>query len=140
MRLRKTGDCIIKDEMTPIYNKLLKADLVVLAAPIFFYGLPAQTKALIDRCQSLWARKYILKRSDSGKPKRRGFFISVGGTKGENLFTGAALTVKYFFKAIDVDYADDLLYRQVDAKGAIRNHPSALKEAFQAGQEMATSF
>lgn len=135
----KTGDCIIKDEMTPVYDKLLKADLIVLAAPVFFYSLPAQAKALIDRCQSLWARKYILKTMKSNQG-RKGFFISVGGTKGENLFTGAVLTVKYFFKALNVEYAGDLLYRQVDAKGAIRNHPTALSDAFQSGLKMTGSY
>ena len=67
---------------------------------------------------------------------RKGFFISVGGTKGENLFTGASLTVKYFFKAINLDYAGDIFYKNIDTKGTIKSHPTALKDAFQAGQNL----
>jgi multimeric flavodoxin WrbA len=130
----KTGRCIIKDEMTPLYDKLLKADIVVLSAPMFFYSVPAPVKALIDRCQALWARKHILKKEMG--PVRKGFFISVGGTKGENLFTGVKLTVKYFFDAINVSPAGELVFRRIDAKGAIRKHPTALQEAFRAGQAL----
>jgi multimeric flavodoxin WrbA len=161
----KTGDCIIKDDMNAIYTKLLETDRIVLAAPIYFYNLPAQTKALVDRCQALWARKYILKKphpignnciigrqsrftgilppivgcnpapSGNSQTKRKGFFISVGGTKGANLFEGTILTVKYFFDAIGVTYSGDLLYRSIGPKDAIKQHPTALKETFDKGKE-----
>ncbi|MEW6027583.1 MAG: flavodoxin family protein [Planctomycetota bacterium] len=132
----KTGNCVIQDEMNTLYEQLLKADIVALAAPVFFYNVPAQVKIIIDRCQALWARKYILKETPKHSG-RKGFFISAGGTKGENLFTGTVLTVRYFFKAINVDYSGELLYKQIDAKGAIRKHPTALKEAFEAGRKLA---
>ena len=133
----KTGNCIIKDDMTAFYDKLINAERIALAAPVFFYSLPAQTKALVDRCQALWARKYILKQTIKNTG-RKGFFISAGGTKGENLFTGTILTVKYFFKAINVDYAGELVYNKVDTNGAIREHPTALKDAFEAGNKFGT--
>lgn len=128
----KTGECIIKDDMTALYDKLLKADMVALSAPIFFYSVPAQVKAMIDRCQALWARKHVLKQAMG--PVRKGFFISAGGTRGKNLFAGVKLTVKYFFDAINVKPVGELVYRQIDAKGAIRKHSTALQEAFRAGQ------
>lgn len=131
----KTGQCIIQDEMNTLYAQLLKADMVVLAAPVFFYNVPAQVKIIIDRCQALWARKYILKKTPKNTG-RKGFFVSAGGTKGENLFTGTILTVKYFFKAINVDYSGELVYNQIDIKGAIRKHPTALKDVFEAGKKL----
>jgi multimeric flavodoxin WrbA len=131
----KTGHCAIHDEMNALYGQLLGADIVVLAAPVFFANVPAQVKVIIDRCQALWARKYILKATIK-EPRRRGFFISAGGTKGEHLFDGTVQTVKYFFKAINVDYAGALLYNQIDVKGAIIKHPSALKDAFAAGKKL----
>jgi|SRR3989339_291985 len=133
----KTGQCIIPDEMNSIYEQLLKSDMVILSAPIFFYNVPAQVKIIIDRCQALWARKYILKKTPKNTV-RKGFFISTGGTKGDNLFTGTILTVKYFFKAINVDYTGELVYNQIDNKGAIKKHPTALKDAFEAGNKLAT--
>jgi multimeric flavodoxin WrbA len=133
----KTGECAIKDEMSSLYDKLLRADLVVLSAPVFFSNVPAQVKIIIDRSQPLWARKYILK-TISKDTKRKGFFISVAGTEGKDVFSGILSTVKYFFKAINVDYAGELLYNKIDDKGVIREHLSALKETFQAGQKLAS--
>src|SRR3972149_2049219 len=57
-----TGVCIIDDDMQAIHYKLKEADRLVLAAPVFFLGLPAQAKAMVDRCQALWMEKYILKK------------------------------------------------------------------------------
>jgi multimeric flavodoxin WrbA len=131
----KDGNCVIRDDMDEIYPKLLGADVVIIASPMFFYGVSSQAKALIDRCQALWARKHILKQSlpDGG---RKGAFIAVGATKGKRLFEGAILTVKYFFEAIGVEYADELLIRGVDARGEIKEHPIALSDAFELGKRV----
>lgn len=133
----KDGKCSIKDDMDPLYQKLVEADHVILASPIFFYGITSQAKAIVDRCQALWVRRHVLKTGGDGR-ERRGAFISVGGTKGEKLFDGAVLTVKYFFDAIGVKYAGDLLVRGIDSKGQIEEQPSALEDAFRLGQDLAT--
>jgi len=132
----KDGNCTIKDDMTDIYNKLLEADGVIIASPIFFYGITSQAKALIDRCQALWVRKYILKQNTSSLG-RKGAFIAVGATKGKSLFDGSILTVKYFFEAIGVEYTDELLVRGVDNKGESRDHPTKLSDAFELGRRLA---
>ena len=132
----KDGNCVIRDDMDEIYPKLLEADVVIIASPMFFYGVSSQAKALIDRCQALWAREHILKQSlpNGG---RKGAFIAVGATKGKRLFEGAILTVKYFFEAIGVEYADELLIRGADARGEIKEHPIALSDAFELGKRLA---
>ena len=135
-----TGNCVVQDQMQEIYPRLMKADYIVLASPIFFYGVTAQVKRMIDRCQALWARKYVLKKSPMekrGSAKRKGWFLSVAGSRGTKVFDGAILTVKYFFDALNVEYAGELTFRRIDGKGAIKEHPSALKEAFEAGQKLA---
>jgi len=132
----RDGNCVMRDDMDVIYPKLLHADSVIVASPMFFYGLTSQVKALIDRCQALWARRYILKHNlpDSG---RKGAFIAVGATRGKKLFDGSILTVEYFFQAIGVKYVDDLLVRGVDKKGEIEEHPTALRDAFELGRRLA---
>jgi multimeric flavodoxin WrbA len=132
----KDGNCAIKDDMQPLYQKLLEADHVILASPIFFYGVTSQAKAVIDRCQALWARRHVLGMGKEDKRERRGVFISVGATRGTKLFDGAVLTVKYFFDAVGVKYAGDLLIRGIDNKGQIGEHPEALEDAFRLGQEL----
>jgi len=137
-----TGNCVILDDMEKIYPKLLEADVVILASPIFFYGVTAWAKALIDRSQALWARKYLLKDpslSKEGK-KKKGFFISVGATKGQKVFEGSILTVKYFFDVLNAEYVGELLFRGVEAKGDILKHPEALRQAFEAGKRLASDW
>ena len=132
----KDGNCVIRDDMDDIYPKLLDADRVIVASPMFFYGLTSQIEALIDRCQALWARKYVLKQTppDSG---RKGAFIAVGATRGKQLFDGSVLTVKYFFQSLGIKYVDELLVRGVDKRGEIREHPTALSDALELGRRLA---
>ncbi|MFZ4437287.1 MAG: flavodoxin family protein [Syntrophales bacterium] len=134
----KNGVCVIADEMQNIYPRLLEADIVILASPVFFYGVTGWAKAMVDRIQALWARKYELHDPTLGKEsvKRKGFFISVGGTKGQRMFEGAVLTVKYFFDAFNTDYTGELLFRQVDACGDILKNAEALPQAFAAGRKL----
>jgi multimeric flavodoxin WrbA len=133
---RKDGNCAIKDDMQLLYEKLLEADHIIFASPIFFYGITSQAKAIIDRCQALWVRRHVLGMGKEDKRVRRGAFISVGATRGKKLFDGAVLTVKYFFDAIGVKYSGDLLVRGIDNKGQIEEHPAALEDAFRLGQEL----
>ena len=131
------GECTIKDDMQDIYKEFEQADVIVLASPIQFMGVTAPMKALIDRFQSRWARKYVLKTPPLGdERKRKGFFVSVGGTKLKNLFEPALVMIKSFFLILNIDYAGELLFKDIDEKGAIANHPDALKQAFAAGQNL----
>lgn len=134
---KKDGQCPIPDDMRSLYPKLAGADAVVLASPVFFYAVSAQAKALIDRCQAMWARKYILKQPIApGKPGRRGVFIAVGGSRGSKIFEGPLLTMKYFFDALDMTFHRSLLFQNIDAQGEILEHPTALEEAYRAGKEL----
>jgi len=136
----ETGRCKVEDDMQPVYDELERADRLVLASPVHFRGVTAQTKAMIDRCQALWVRKYRLKLPPLGnrQVERKGLFISVGGTKQANLFEPAVATVKSLFRTLDITYADELLFPGVDEKGEITKNPDALRQAFLAGQRLVT--
>jgi multimeric flavodoxin WrbA len=132
----KDGTCPIKDDMREIYDKLLEADVVALASPVFFYGVSAQSKAMIDRTQALWARRYVLKKDAPGG-SRQGVLLAVGATRGKLLFVGVRLTAKYFFDAINVSYAAEILVRGADDKGAILEQPQPLEQARDLGCRLA---
>lgn len=132
------GVCAIQDEMQGLFPKIIQAERLILASPIFFYSVPALAKAMIDRCQSLWAKKYILKLPVSPIAERKGVFISVAATRGKKLFDGVRLTVQYFFDAIDVAYSDELFVRGADEQGEVRDQPEALKAAYDLGQRLVT--
>ena len=133
----KAGKCRINDDMQQIYLELEQADRLVIASPVQFLGPTAQMKAMIDRCQALWARKYVLKMPPLGdRRERKGLFVSVGALKMANLFEPSIAVVKALFTVLDVTYAGELMFRGIDEKGAIAKHPDALKEAFLAGKKL----
>ena len=133
----KDGKCVIRDEMDGIYPKILAADAIIVATPIFFYTVSAPLLLLISRCQALWARKYVLKKLDI--PVKKGAFIAVGATKGARLFDGPKLTIGYFFKAVNATYNEELLVRGVDKKGEINDHPELLAAAFELGKKLVST-
>jgi len=128
------GTCPLRDDMTGIYDKILAAEAIIIATPIFFYTVSAQLMAFISRCQAFWSRKYVLKNLDI--PLKRGGFICVGATKGIRLFEGPKLTMKYFFQAINAEYKEELLIRGVDKKGEINDHPEYLTAAYELGKKL----
>ena len=138
----KTGRCVVEDDMQAVYEALDRSDRIVMAAPIYFYNVPAQAKAVIDRTQALWSRRYSQEKTDERsvlRPDRKGFFIGVGATRGKRLFDGTIHTIRYFFDAIDAEHEGNLVYGEVDGKGAIRDHPTAMKECYESGAQFAST-
>ncbi len=135
---KATGRCVIQDDFQKIYDQLLDCQGLMLASPIFFYTVSAHTKILMDRCQSLWVKKYWIDKIPYGQrqTQRKGLFISVGATKGKRLFEGTLLTLKYFFDVLDMELWKTLLYRGFDFEGEALTHPECLKEAYEAGKEL----
>ena len=135
----QTGECVLHDDLEPIYPLLLTARVIVLAAPVFFYGLNAQAKALVDRCQCCWVRRYQLGHDLSALRGHdaEGIVLSVGGSRGKKNFDGLLLTARYFFDALDCRMTHTHTYPGIDSQGAIRSHPCALREAQQLGQTIA---
>ena len=120
------GRCSINDNMeTEFCPQLRRADIVVLATPIYFYTCPALVKGYIDRSQVMWARRYKLGMPiDPGSKSRKGFLLTVGATKGKNLFEGMILTSKYFFDAVNAKYSGNLVYRLMEEPDDMSKHPT----------------
>jgi len=136
---KKEGRCAIKDDFQQVVDQILTAKGLILASPIFFYTVSAHTKILMDRCQSLWVKKYWIDKVPFGQwePKRKGLFISVGATKGKKLFNGVLLTVKYFFDVLDMELFRSLLYRGLEFEGDVLKYPEYLEDAYEAGKALA---
>jgi arsenate reductase len=137
----KKGYCPIDDDMKhEIYPLLRQAEVVVMATPIFFYNMTAQLKAMVDRCQTFWARKYVFKLTDPASKMRRGFLLACGATKGKNLFEGLHLTTKYFFDAIGAGYEGSLTYRDIEGPEDMAGHPTVKEDVEQAVQDILKPF
>jgi len=133
----ESGECVVRDDMDQVYPLFDWAEVIFLAGPIFFYSLPAQVKAIIDRAQAHWSRRLL------NKPKAEwsnhgsgiGFLLAVGATRGKNLFDGAELTARYFFDALDMGYGGGLFFRQVEKKGDIAAKPEEQARALEFGRQ-----
>jgi len=134
-RCLDSGECIVKDDMTPVYGLLEIADALVISSPIYFSGLTAQTKMMIDRCQCLWVRGERLGRRLGGGRRRSGLFLSVGGDP-HAVFRNAVSEVKAFYNSIEVDYCGELLLPGVEAKGEVIAHKEWLDRAIELGKSL----
>ena len=133
-----TGECVLQDDMQGLYDKMIACDRLVFATPIFFMNTPWLGKMAIDRCQCLWARKYILKLPlfDPPRTGRQAAVIAVGATRGKSLFDGLMQTMQHVFQALELDHVADVLVRQVDGKGEIRKRPEVLEQAYELGRKL----
>ncbi len=131
----KKGFCRINDEMNDIRNQLENCHHIAVASPVFFFGVSSQLKILIDRCQPLWAKKYILDIDISQKFnfKRKGFFFSTGGFSKQITFKGGKLCVKAFFDCLSVQYYSEILVPSMENKNDIDLRKDLLKKAYSLG-------
>lgn len=137
----KLNKCIQRDGMDYLHDRIVDADSLILAAPIFCMGICAQAKALIDRFQVFRSRKFVLKLpvvAQEKKGKRIGIFLSTAGQNWDYVFDGAVPTVKCFFHVVDIPNRDIryLMVNGVDEKGAILSHPSAKDDAERLGRDV----
>jgi multimeric flavodoxin WrbA len=132
------GICSIEDDMQILYPKLLACDLLFVASPIFFHSVSGQLKAMIDRCQALWVRKYKLKQdiTPHRASRRSGLFISVGAEKGGHEFRGALPSVRALFVTLNVRYTADLLLSGIVRQGDVAKHPEYLDQAYELGRRL----
>lgn len=131
-----TGICIIEDDMAAIYEQADAVDRVLVVSPVYFYGLTAQTKAFIDRFQARWSRRYLLGVRFRLEEQRKGYLLSVAATKGAKVFDCSLLTMRYFFEAMDMAFADSFLLKGVDQRGAVSNLPEELARAEAFGRDI----
>lgn len=137
----QTGTCVINDDMQGVYPMLVEADVIVLASPMFFYGITSQAKALIDRCQALWCKRLLEKGPGrkKGYEGGKGYLVAAGATKGKNLFQSSELVAKYFYDALDMSYEGGVFVRGVEGPEDVRKHPDVLRQAYELGKTAVTS-
>jgi multimeric flavodoxin WrbA len=132
-----TGKCILSDDMDQVNEAIRCADRIILASPIFFFSLSAQAKAMIDRCQSFWCEKYLLKKPIApGSAGRKGLLLMIGGMKKDIGIHCGEACAKAFFRTISVPEHETIYYLGIDSKGEILKHPTAMNEAFEAGKKL----
>ena len=123
---REDHACCQKDDMQIVYEKISKAEMLVIASPVYFYGLSAQLKAVIDRFHN---------------PIRDTFHIHkmalllVGAASLPALFDGIVAQYELCLKFFKLEDMGRVLVRGVKDKGDVKNGDS-LKQAFELGQRI----
>lgn len=133
--VKDDGTCKVEDDFQALYEKIRKADALILASPIFFGSLSAQTKIMIDRFQCYWRYKYMLKKTENRKQKR-GALILVEASKRKSFLDNAKSIVKNFFATIGGEYKKELFVVAVNEKEAILKQPDVLEKAFKLGERL----
>ncbi len=114
------------DDSARLLAAFAHAPFVFLTAPIFFYHLPAGFKALIDRMQPFWALREAGDERLAALPERGcGVVLCAGRPKGERLFEGSLLTLRWALGLLNLRLREPLLLRGVDAAGDLAGNPEA---------------
>ena len=108
------------DDAHELFAKLFTARTALFSSPIYFYHLPSMFKTWIDRSQQFWAARKNGEGWVTDLPKRTAHAVLIAGRpKGEKLFGGADLTLKYFLHNFNMTLADPLLLRGLDDRTAL---------------------
>jgi len=135
----KTGKCVVQDDAIALFDRILAADCVAIASPIYTMGITAEVKSLIDRGQYLWARKFVLKTlffTDEHIKSHKGIFISTAGQNWDHVFDGAFPMITAIFNGTGFEYYDNIIANNMDEFKGIKNHPTAMQEAYRKGGEV----
>ena len=124
--MSKDNTCAQKDDMSLIYEKMSKADMLVVASPVYFYGLSAQLKAVIDRCHNPIRDTFRIKKMA---------LLLVGAATLPELFDSILTQYQLCLNFFKLEDAGRVLVRGVKDKGDIKN-TNALNEAFELGQQI----
>jgi len=97
----RTGRCSQKDDMADILDRMMAADVIVMATPVYFYTMCAQMKTAIDRTVARYTQLsnkefyFIVTAADSSKPALertieglRGFTSCLGGAREKGIVYG----------------------------------------------------
>ena len=118
----KNNACIQKDDMPLIYEKMAVADMLVIASPVYFYGLSAQLKAIIDRFHNPIRDTFHIKKTA---------LLLVGAASLPELFDGILAQYRLCLNFFKLEDAGRVLVRGVKDKGDIQN-----TEAIQKANEL----
>ncbi len=124
---REDKSCFQNDDMTSIYSKLMKADMLVIASPVYFYGISAQLKAVIDRCHNPIRDTFSIKQTA---------LILVGAATLPELFDSIITQYELCLKFFNLKDSGKILVSGCREKGDVTK-TDALRQAYELGTSIA---
>lgn len=124
------SQCFQKDDANTVIDKIIKADVFVLASPIYFYNVSAQLKIVIDR---MFAREYEIRNSDK---RKKAYFILTSGTPNKQDITSTVESFRGLLKVLKTVDEGGIIYGLgAFEKGDAISH-IAFNEAYQMAREI----
>lgn len=125
---QKTGRCIISDDANLIMEKMLTAQIIVFATPIYFYEMSGQMKTLLDRTNPLFIGDYAF---------RAIYLLTTAADQDDDAVEGAMKGLQGWISCFEkATLAGTIHAAGVDRVGAISNKPIALKAAYDMGKKL----
>jgi multimeric flavodoxin WrbA len=130
----ETGVCVLMDDMQVLYPKLRETDAILIASPIYWFTISAQTKLFIDRWYALDSAQ-----GSALKGKQFGILLTYGDT---DPYTSGAINAIHTFQDIMRDIEADIggiVYGSASNEGDVLSQPKLMERAYMLGQKLAAS-
>lgn len=118
--------CVQDDDMAEIYDRLMQADTVVIASPVYFYGISAQLKALIDRLHTPMRNRFGIRRLG---------LILVGAATIPDLFDPILMQYRMILRFFGLEDIGTVLVSGAKEKGEVLNG-NGIKRAYELGSNL----
>ena len=118
--------CIQQDGMDQVYELLHQTDILVCATPVYFYGISAQLKAVIDRLHAPVRNTFRI--------RKLGLLLT-GATELDDLFDAIVRQYELTLRFFDLESIGEVFARGVKDVGDIEGRP-VLREAYDLGESI----
>ena len=135
----KNNNCSIKDDMHEIHHEIQKSDLIILASPMYWWGVTGLMKTFIDRLYLYYPKRnehfvagkkllLIIPMNVNEKQHGREAYMSE--------IEPIQMTSKYIFKRLGIEIIDIVFYPGLSAKGDAINNREYLNNSYKLGQKL----
>ncbi len=132
-RKENAKGCVVDDDMQPIYKKLIEADAWVIASPVYWFTMSAQTKLFLDRSFALFNEK-----KNFFKGKRIAIAMSYGDA--DSFSSGCVNALRSFQDSFAYTGSTivGMVHGSADKPGEIKSNKSLMNQAEELGKELVT--
>lgn len=124
---QKTGRCVINDDAQEIVQKMLSADVIAFATPIYYYEMCGQLKTMLDRSNPLYSADYAF---------RDIYLLAAAADTEPSAVEGVKAGLSGWIVCFpEARLAGTVFAGGVEAPGQIDGHP-ALQDAYEAGKNV----
>ena len=122
------GGCAAKDQAEEVFQMISEAQMIMISSPIYFYFLPAHFKALIDRTQRFWALQGGEDRVALPLSRTKPVLVAMtaGRRRGNLLFSGSLLSLKYFLAPLEAGIRETRLLRGLESLKDLHERPAVM--------------